>query len=1040
MSPHDRSLVSLVNSIFEPNFLILISYLLINLYLAFRVIRVATKRYRQLKMTPSESGEIGAVEQLSDAESDVMEAHETLFRRKKRRKNDKTDTPVADALIRLATWAFKANAVRAKCIVALLAIISLGSTWYYMLAFLRHSYLAYLERCHLTSYPLPPTPPPFSLGRLDLFVPALHLRILRISQWLASLSLFKEAWMEVIKDATSWWWSSEICIITVGAWALFLRHEAERIRMPHVWTVMALGQLVSISFAFNLFNLGVIYRLDTKDLLARRSDQVTKPKHRVIEPYKVYDSEFEDSSSSDPGSSSEGERHAGHRSGYEVAIRTCDVQRVGSRSPPPPRPASSLPPTPSRSPDPNVPNVVTFSTSYIVKKTPLPPRPTFMDKVGMVMQKVVPERIGLPLFVIAGLSSVLQHPDSFGKVMVMHLFPLLISLYPSKYHFELMYESRNLPRSRFGSPLELAVPVREDPPDLTTRQILLKMMGRTDTYMPLWQDVKMMYLSLGVTSVVLRLWLTLTCFKQTDSSGTILQRAWQTMTLLATVFVLIESGVWIWKAAVAAPSAFLPGQDQDDDDDDDDDLDEKRSKASRSTIRLVDEDRKLIETQARVVVALDDIKMAARVFQLVPGVQSYDWGIRGATSSRVAQFAAATKELGFKAEDGKPYAELWMGTHTSLPSRVIVQKNGKEGEGGEFEALSAYLAKHPELIGNKVVEKFSDEKVGCLPFLFKVLSVGKALSIQAHPDKKLGKKLHEQRPDVYKDPNHKPEMAIALTPFRGFCGFRPLPEIIGFIKKVPEFAQLAQLSPSELSHASDLKEENETKQVLKTIFTNLMNSPPTTYEPLAAQLSDRYAAGNADQGVGELEQKLVLKLAEEFPRDVGIFCTFLLNISSLQPGEALFLQANEPHAYLEGEILECMASSDNVVRAGLTPKLRDTETLISMCTYQSGSDRGRLEPVQWSKAKVVEGKGQALLYDPPIEEFSVVTIEVDGKLKNDRVDGPSILLVLEGEVLVGEVGGDGLRLSKGQLAFVGAGVEVMIEGEGAKLARAFVEV
>lgn len=417
-----------------------------------------------------------------------------------------------------------------------------------------------------------------------------------------------------------------------------------------------------------------------------------------------------------------------------------------------------------------------------------------------------------------------------------------------------------------------------------------------------------------------------------------------------------------------------------------------------------------------------------KVFQLIPGVQSYDWGIKGATSSRVAEFAAATKELGFQAEDGKPYAELWMGTHASCPSRIILP-NGKQ------EELSVYLAQHPELIGNKVAEKFSDEKQGNLPFLFKVLSVGKALSIQAHPDKELGKKLHEERPEVYKDPNHKPEMAIALTAFRGFCGFRPLKEIVVYVEAVEEFAELVKLSPADLDKASNKPSEQDTKELLKKIFGNLMNSPASTYEPLAAKLSDRFSKGPVE-GVGEVERELVGKLSEEFPKDIGIFCTFLLNISSLQPGEALFLQANEPHAYLEGEILECMASSDNVVRAGLTPKLRDTETLISMCTYQSGSDRGRLQPKPWAKAS-----GEALLYDPPIEEFSVVTMDVKAgeEVMHEAVDGPSILLVLQGMVEVG-----GLRLGKGQLAFVGAGEAVRIRNAGedrgeARLARAFVE-
>lgn len=438
--------------------------------------------------------------------------------------------------------------------------------------------------------------------------------------------------MEVIKDNTSWWWSGEICIITVGAWALFLRREAERIRMPHVWTLMALGQLVAISFAFNLFNLGIIYRLDTKDLLASRCNQVHKSKHRVIEPYKEVDLQDSDSSSSDSGSRSASDPHAGHRPGYQVALRTCDIQRVDSRPPSPPRPLSSLPPTPSRSPDPDVPNVVSFSTSYIVKKTPLPPRPTMMDKVAIVLVKVVPERFALPLFVVAGLSSVLQHPDSFGKVMVMHLFPLLISVYPSKYHLQPVVMGRvgggrreEAQEAQEAEEEEESMMYPEDTPGLSTWQVLRRMMGRSDGKVPLWEDVKMMYFALGVVSVILRFWVTIACLKEMDGDGGLLQRGWRTATLLfpttffrhpaqssissdhvcvaisAMFFVLIESGLWICKAAVATPSAYLAA---DNSDEEYDNFDNTHSKVSPSTISLVDENSKLIETQARVVVAL----------------------------------------------------------------------------------------------------------------------------------------------------------------------------------------------------------------------------------------------------------------------------------------------------------------------------------------------------------------------------------------------------------------------------------------------------
>ncbi|CDU24632.1 uncharacterized protein SPSC_04465 [Sporisorium scitamineum] len=605
MSPHDPSLFSLLNSLFEPNFLILVTYFCINIYLAFRVIRIATKRYRQLKMTPSKSGELGLVRLSTQGDSDILQAHEDLFRIGYKRNKHKTDTPVADALIRLATWAFSDDARNAKRIFGLLALLSLASTWYYMLTFLRHSYLAYLERCHLASYPLPPTRPPFDFSRPALLVPALHLRILRISQWLASLSLFKEAWMEVIKDATSWWWSSEICIIAVGAWALFLRHEAERLRIPHVWTVMALGQLVAISFAFNLFNLAVIYRLDTTDLLSARSDTIFKAKHRVIRP-------LEDDAADSPPKiwpQSEHERLAEARP-WRVSIalpRTADDDAPAAAWP-----SSSMPPTPRRSPSPNV---RLINTRLTVQRTPLPPRPTFMDKVAQTMQRCIPEMVGMPFFVFAGLSSVLQHPNSFTKVMVMHGFPLFISLYPA-YH-EL--------RPRSSRPPSRRAPFTASTPKLITKQILVKMLSRSEPRIPVWKDAKVYYLGLGVISIMLRLWLTLACFFEVDGSNSVAHRAWRTITVLfpttflrhpaqssissdhvcvalsASIYVLIESGLWLWKAAVASPSSRLPG---DCDSADETENDDKMRRSLPTSIRLDRADRKVIEAQACAIVAL----------------------------------------------------------------------------------------------------------------------------------------------------------------------------------------------------------------------------------------------------------------------------------------------------------------------------------------------------------------------------------------------------------------------------------------------------
>lgn len=142
--------------------------------------------------------------------------------------------------------------------------------------------------------------------------------------------------------------------------------------------------------------------------------------------------------------------------------------------------------------------------------------------------------------------------------------------------------------------------------------------------------------------------------------------------------------------------------------------------------------------------------------ELTCAVQNYAWGKSGNASEVALLQSSANSD--FKIDESKPYAELWMGTHPNGPSVLT----------GSGRSLKEHISDNKSFLGEESRAKFGDD----LPFLFKVLSVGKALSIQAHPDIELAKKLHAERPDVYKDPNHKPEMAIALTKFEGLCGFR----------------------------------------------------------------------------------------------------------------------------------------------------------------------------------------------------------------------------------------------------------------------------
>ncbi|KAK2467382.1 hypothetical protein APHAL10511_000617 [Amanita phalloides] len=435
--------------------------------------------------------------------------------------------------------------------------------------------------------------------------------------------------------------------------------------------------------------------------------------------------------------------------------------------------------------------------------------------------------------------------------------------------------------------------------------------------------------------------------------------------------------------------------------------------------------------------------MAVSVFKIIPTTQQYDWGKIGKTS-KVAQFAESSKVPRFVVDDATPYAELWMGTLPKSPSRVSSTN----------QILSEHLRTNSSLMGQKVINKF-DAQDGNLPFLLKVLSIEKALSIQVHPDKKTAEEFHARQPEIYKDPNHKPEMALALTPFRALCGFRPLSEIAAHLRATPELAILIPPlvyqrfinltdtlpSPSTISSTPEVTTA-EAKQALKDVFSAIVTADETEVKKHLGALIRRYEKGEDTSGVSQDVIDLVLRLNLQFPGDVGVFCAFVLNFVRLNPGEAIFLGAGEPHAYVEGDIIECMANSDNVIRAGLTPKLRDIPNLVACLTYNPGPpSKHVVYPVSFSESH------KSLLYDPPISEFSVVQVKLGSgdKEVHRAIDGPSVFVVTTGHGKVVWDHGGSLDFVLGDAVFIGAGTPVEFnagatDGDGLVLYRSFVEV
>ncbi|XP_046910988.1 mannose phosphate isomerase [Dermatophagoides farinae] len=389
-------------------------------------------------------------------------------------------------------------------------------------------------------------------------------------------------------------------------------------------------------------------------------------------------------------------------------------------------------------------------------------------------------------------------------------------------------------------------------------------------------------------------------------------------------------------------------------------------------------------------------------------VKKYEWGKRGMDSC-IARFLR-NQMPSYTVDDDTPFAELWMGTHPSGPSVVV----GSTPDQNNITLLN-FLSNYPEYAGNvRVVTKFGKN----LPFLFKVLSVRKALSIQAHPDKALAEKLHHDDPFHYPDANHKPELAIALTEFEALCGFRPHEEIEFFLNNVPEFKNVVGTDA-----AKTFSETADKKQGLKDMFTSMMNSSENVIRENLTSLQARWYWSNQSESNQQLEtiRKVFVKLNKEFPNDIGCFSIFWFNYLVLQPGDAIFIGEDEPHAYFRGDCIECMACSDNVVRAGLTPKFKDVKTLCNMLTYNS-----RAPKEQHCQPMVVDKFTKS--YIVPVPEYVVDAIEIGQEhisatfqYQLDAKESGSVVVVIRGEAKVQDQ-----KIFTGYVGFIPAQTKLII--------------
>ncbi len=347
--------------------------------------------------------------------------------------------------------------------------------------------------------------------------------------------------------------------------------------------------------------------------------------------------------------------------------------------------------------------------------------------------------------------------------------------------------------------------------------------------------------------------------------------------------------------------------------------------------------------------------------------QFYSWG-SPARDSLVAKLGGLLGTTGVSEET--PCAELWFGAHPNAPSPLVIDSQ---------RTLAQLLS--TDLVGDS--QKKSTQEA--LPFLLKVLDINSVLSIQAHPNRELARKLHRQDPNNFPDDNHKPEIGIALSTTRLLYGFKKEAEMQAFIQLHPDFEKAVQ----ELVSSDSGARIGYIERLVRTFYSLTSLQVETLNSILYKSISKRTDL--------DANEALFMKLWTDHPHhDVGLLIALLLNQVELQRFEGVFIRANVPHAYLSGQLVECMANSDNVVRAGLTSKHQDRETLLGMLDFKSeypnilkaGSKEG---------ADVTASSSGVAWYPRLCDEFQLGLIDEQASI---QATGPMILLSIDGDAEV----------------------------------------
>ncbi|PQV49021.1 mannose-6-phosphate isomerase type 1 [Jejuia pallidilutea] len=376
-----------------------------------------------------------------------------------------------------------------------------------------------------------------------------------------------------------------------------------------------------------------------------------------------------------------------------------------------------------------------------------------------------------------------------------------------------------------------------------------------------------------------------------------------------------------------------------------------------------------------------------KIFALKGRIQNYAWG----GNQYIPSLLGITPE-------NKPYAEYWLGAHVNAPS-VVESENGSVN-------LDTFISNQlKESLGAKVTNVF-----GRLPFLFKVLDVNDMLSIQVHPTKVEAEKGFKRENELgiplnashrnYKDDNHKPEIMVALSEFWLLHGFLTEDKLRNVLSSVPEFTDLLPIF-----------EKEGYLGLYRTVMEQTEEETNNTLKPLVDRILPLYKKGELSKSDPAYWAAKAIDTGDDSVIDKGIYSIYFFNIVKVEKGEAIFQDAGIPHAYLEGQNMELMANSDNVLRGGLTPKHVDVPELLKHVTFEA------------TVPNILKGEAQSdgleRIYKSPAPDFELSQIKLTNQdVYKSNSHSAQILIVLEGEVELFEEEGASINLSKGQSALI----------------------